>query len=88
MTIANAVRLGLAPTAKKLIVAIRMFFLADEERHSSHESGREVKTPRFSRKEGKTPAFARDKVRLVLDSMPCFSLLGFGRSRKNSVHKF
>jgi hypothetical protein len=35
---------------------------------------REVKTPRFSRKEGKTPAFARDEVRRVLDSIEAYSV--------------
>ena len=36
---------------------------------------REVKTQRFSRKEGKTPAFARDEVRQVLDSIQAYSVV-------------
>src|SRR5258708_4685365 len=61
---------GSAPTIKQHMAAIRMFFsYLTEKGVLAMNPAREVKTQRFSRKEGKTPAFARDEVRQGLDSI-------------------
>lgn len=66
-----------APTLKKQMAAIRMFFSwLTEKGVLAMNPAREVKTPRFSRKEGKTPAFARDEVRLLLDSIDISDVIG------------
>src|ERR1700730_2116418 len=58
------------PTIKQHMAAIRMLFSWPTEKGVLPiNPAREVKTPRFSRKEGKTPAFARDQVRMVLESI-------------------
>src|SRR6266481_2288230 len=55
---------GSAPTVKQHMAAIRMFFsYLTEKGVLAMNPAREVKTERFSRKDGKTPAFARDEVR-------------------------
>src|SRR5215469_13733836 len=68
---------GSAPTLKQHMAAIRMFFSwLTEKGVLAMNPAREVKTPRFSRKEGKTPAFARDEVRLLLDSIDTTDVIG------------
>jgi site-specific recombinase XerC len=58
------------------MAAIRMFFsYLTEKGVLAMNPAREVKTQRFSRKEGKTPAFARDEVRQVLDSIEAYSVV-------------
>jgi site-specific recombinase XerD len=67
---------GSAPTIKQHMAAIRMFFsYLTEKGVLAMNPAREVKTQRFSRKEGKTPAFARDEVRQVLDSIEAYSVI-------------
>lgn len=61
---------GSAPTVKQHMAAIRMFFSwLTEKGVLAMNPAREVKTERFSRKEGKTPAFDREQVRLLLNSI-------------------
>jgi len=68
---------GSAPTVKQHMAAIRMFFsYLTEKGVLAMNAAREVKTERFSRKDGKTPAFARDEVRTVLDSIDTNSVVG------------
>jgi site-specific recombinase XerD len=58
------------------MAAIRMFFsYLTEKGILAMNPAREVKTQRFSRKEGKTPAFARAEVRQVLDSIEAYSVV-------------
>ena len=69
--------LGSPPTIKQHMAAIRMFFSwLTEKGVLAMNPAREIKTPRFSRKEGKTPAFARDEVRTVLDSIDTSHVVG------------
>jgi site-specific recombinase XerD len=68
---------GSAPTLKQHMAAIRMFFSwLTEKGVLGMNPAREVKTPRFSRKEGKTPAFARDEVRFLLGSIDTSDVIG------------
>jgi integrase/recombinase XerD len=68
---------GSAPTIKQHMAAIRMSFCWFTEKGIlAMNPAREVKAPRFSRKEGKTPAFGRDQVRMVLDSVDTSHLVG------------
>jgi integrase/recombinase XerD len=61
---------GSAATIKQHMAAIRMMFSwLTEKGILAINPAREVKTPKFSRSEGKTPAFSTEEVQKVLASV-------------------
>ena len=63
-------RLAAPPTVKQHMAAIRMLFSwLTEKGVLAMNPGREVKTERFSRTEGKTPAFVDGEVQKLLDAV-------------------
>src|SRR4030088_1790154 len=68
---------GSAATLKQHMAAIRMLFSwLTEKGVLAINPAREVKTPKFSRTEGKTPAFSAEEVQKVLDSIDPSHVVG------------
>jgi integrase/recombinase XerD len=68
---------GSAATLKQHMAAIRMMFSwLTEKGILAINPAREVKTPKFSRTEGKTPAFSTEEVHKVLDSIDASHVVG------------
>ncbi len=68
---------GSAATIKQHMAAIRMLFSwLTEKGILAMNPAREVKTPRFSRSEGKTPAPPHEEVQNLLDSIDVSHLIG------------
>jgi integrase/recombinase XerD len=68
---------GSPATIKQHMAGIRMFFSwLTEKGVLPINPAREVKTPKFSRTEGKTPAFSAEQVRALLDSIDTSHLIG------------
>jgi site-specific recombinase XerD len=68
---------GSAATLKQHMAAIRMLFSwLTEKGILAINPAREVKTPKFSRTEGKTPAFSTEEVHKVLDSIDTSHVVG------------
>jgi integrase/recombinase XerD len=68
---------GSAATIKQHMAAIRMmFFWLTEKGILAINPAREVKTPKFSRTEGKTPAFSTEEVQKVLASIDTSHVVG------------
>jgi site-specific recombinase XerD len=69
--------LGSAATIKQHMAAIRMMFSwLTEKGILAINPAREVKTPKFSRTEGKTPAFSTEEVQKVLQSIDTSHVVG------------
>ena len=65
------------PTVKQHMAAIRMLFSwLTEKGVLAMNPAREVKTPKFSRTEGKTPAFSTEEVQKVLESIDTSHVVG------------
>ena len=70
---------GSAATIKQHMAAIRMMFSwLTEKGIFAIDPAREVKTPKFSRTEGKTPAFSTEEVQKVLSSSIPVTSSAFG----------
>jgi integrase/recombinase XerD len=68
---------GSPATIKQHMAGIRMFFSwLTQKGVLPINPAREVKTPKFSRTEGKTPAFSAEQVRTLLDSIDTSHLIG------------
>jgi site-specific recombinase XerD len=68
---------GSAATIKQHMAAIRMMFSwLTEKGILAINPAREVKTPKFSRTEGKTPAFSTEEVQKVLNSIDTSHVVG------------
>ena len=68
---------GSAATIKQHMAAIRMMFSwLTEKGILAINPAREVKTPKFSRTEGKTPAFSTEEVQKVLASVDTSHVIG------------
>lgn len=68
---------GSPMTVKQHMAAIRMFFSwLTEKGVLAMNPAREVKTPKFSRTEGKTPAFSVEEVHQILDSIDVSDAVG------------
>src|ERR1700722_5904281 len=67
---------GSAATIKQHMAAIRMFSWLTEKGILAINPAREVKTPKFSRTEGKTPAFSTEEVHKVLASIDTSHVVG------------
>jgi site-specific recombinase XerD len=66
-----------AATIKQHMAAIRMMFSwLTEKGILAINPAREVKTPKFSRTEGKTPAFSTEEVQKVLNSIDTSHVVG------------
>lgn len=64
-------------TVKQHMAGIRMFFSwLTEKGVLAMNPAREVKTPKFSRTEGKTPAFSVDEVHQILTSINVSDAIG------------
>jgi site-specific recombinase XerD len=69
---------GSPATIKQHMAAIRMLFSwLTEKGILAINPAREVKTPRFSRTEGKTPAFSTEEVQKVLESVDTSHVIGW-----------